>query len=159
MVGDIVLLETGDMFCADGVLIEGFNLKVDESSMTGESDNISKDQKKVNTFFFNNFKDPFLLSGTKIVQGVGKMLVIGTGLNSFNGRLMINLSQEAEETPLQIKLSGIADQVAKFGFASAVLMVIILLVAYFSIGGHNVPTHSFFLFLNFLVRVWTLLMI
>ncbi|KAJ3022976.1 hypothetical protein HKX48_004734 [Thoreauomyces humboldtii] len=122
LVGDIVLLDTGDVLPADGVLLQGFSVETDESSLTGEPVNLRKDLKK----------DPFLLSGTKIVSGTGKMLVIGVGMNSLNGRTMLALEVEPEQTPLQAKLNKLADQIAKFGIAAAAFMIIVLMIAYFS---------------------------
>ncbi|RKO84783.1 E1-E2 ATPase-domain-containing protein [Blyttiomyces helicus] len=63
--GDVVLITAGDVLPADGVLISGFNITTDESSLTGESLVIHKDA----------VHDPFLLSSTKVVNGVGRMLV------------------------------------------------------------------------------------
>jgi len=123
MVGDVVLIDTGDVIPADGVFISGFNLKCDESSLTGETDASVKGAGHL---------DPFLISGTKVINGVGKMLVIGTGVNSQNGRIMINLNVEQEDTPLQEKLTELADTIAKYGVASALIMVVILIVAYFT---------------------------
>ncbi|KAI9101221.1 hypothetical protein DFS34DRAFT_462592 [Phlyctochytrium arcticum] len=125
LVGDIAILETGDVLPADGVLVQGFNLDTDESSLTGEPVNIHKDLKD----------DPFLLSGTKVVNGMGRMLVIATGVNSLNGRSMLALEVEPEETPLQSKLGKLADDIAKFGVAAASVMVVALLIAYFAKGG------------------------
>ncbi|KAI8914912.1 hypothetical protein DFJ77DRAFT_463922 [Powellomyces hirtus] len=123
LVGDIAHIETGDVLPGDGVLVQGFNVETDESSLTGEPINIRKDIKD----------DPFLLSGTKVVNGTGRMLVIGVGVNSINGRTMLALEVEPEETPLQAKLSKLADEIAKFGVGAAGLMVVILLIAYFAI--------------------------
>ncbi|KAJ3188439.1 hypothetical protein HDU85_005590 [Gaertneriomyces sp. JEL0708] len=127
LVGDIVMLETGDVLPADGVLIQGFNVATDESSLTGEPISINKDI----------VKEPFLLSGTKVVNGMGRMLAIATGVNSLNGRSMLALDVEPDETPLQSKLGKLADDIAKFGVAAASLMVIALLIAYFAVGGHK----------------------
>ncbi|KAJ3216021.1 Calcium-transporting ATPase 10, plasma membrane-type, partial [Clydaea vesicula] len=123
LVGDIALIDTGDILPADGIYISGSHLKCDESSLTGESNVVAKDE----------VKDPFLLSGTKVVNGVGKMLIIGTGVNSINGRIMMTLTNEAEATPLQKKLDFIANQIGKFGLAAAILMVVVLVVSYFAI--------------------------
>jgi Ca2+-transporting ATPase len=122
MVGDVVIIETGDIIAADGVYISGFNLKCDESSLTGESDAAVKGDK-----------DPFLISGTKVTSGVGRMLVIATGVYSLNGRIMVNLNAEQEDTPLQAKLTELADTIAKIGVTAALVMVLILIVAYFAV--------------------------
>jgi len=121
VVGDIVVLDTGDIICADGILIDGHDLKCDESGMTGESDAIKKDGKK----------DPFILSGTKVIDGVGSMLVLAVGENSFNGKAMLSLRREQEDTPLQVKLGDLAETIGKLGLSVAILMFIILILKYF----------------------------
>jgi Ca2+-transporting ATPase len=120
LVGDICIIDTGDVLPADGVLIKGYNLNMDESSLTGEPIQIAKDAHK----------DPFLLSGSKVIQGIGRMLVIATGINSLNGRSILALEVEPEKTPLQEKLATVADQVAYFGIGAAVSMFIVLMAGY-----------------------------
>lgn len=71
VVGDIVPLNIGDQVPADGILVSGHSLAIDESSMTGESKIVHKDQKA-----------PFLMSGCKVADGVGTMLVTGVGINT-----------------------------------------------------------------------------
>ncbi|KAH6562201.1 hypothetical protein BASA62_009342 [Batrachochytrium salamandrivorans] len=121
LVGDVVIIQTGDIIVADGVLAEGFNVQTDESTLTGEPNSVPKDLSR----------DPFLLSGTKVVNGLGRMLVVATGINSLNGRSLLALEVEPEATPLQEKLGRIADMIAKFGVIAAFSMVVILLIAYF----------------------------
>lgn len=75
LVGDIVWLSYGDLLIADGVLIDGNGVKCDESSLTGEPIMIAKDSTK----------KPFMLSGTKIMEGSGKMLVVAVGPYSQSG--------------------------------------------------------------------------
>ncbi|KAG1924751.1 plasma membrane calcium-transporting ATPase [Pimephales promelas] len=75
VVGDIAQVKYGDLLPADGVLIQGNDLKIDESSLTGESDHVKKTLDK----------DPMLLSGTHVMEGSGKMLVIAVGVNSQTG--------------------------------------------------------------------------
>ena len=122
LVGDICIVDTGDVIPADGVLIKGYNVAMDESSLTGEPVQVVKD----------TVHDPFLLSGTKVLQGIGRMLVVATGVNSLNGRSILALEVEPERTPLQEKLGRIADMIATYGISSACLMVFILLIAYLS---------------------------
>lgn len=120
LVGDVCLVDTGDILPADGVFIKGYNLAIDESSLTGEPIQIQKD----------HIHDPFLLSGTKVLSGVGQMLVVSTGIYSLNGRSILALEVEPEKTPLQEKLGVLADTIAQFGTTAAVTMVIVLLIAY-----------------------------
>uniref|UniRef100_A0AAX7UZ77 Calcium-transporting ATPase n=1 Tax=Astatotilapia calliptera TaxID=8154 RepID=A0AAX7UZ77_ASTCA len=75
VVGDIAQVKYGDLLPADGVLIQGNDLKIDESSLTGESDHVKK----------NLDKDPMLLSGTHVMEGSGKMVVTAVGVNSQSG--------------------------------------------------------------------------
>uniref|UniRef100_A0A672HH25 Calcium-transporting ATPase n=1 Tax=Salarias fasciatus TaxID=181472 RepID=A0A672HH25_SALFA len=75
VVGDIAQIKYGDLLPADGVLIQGNDLKIDESSLTGESDHVKKTQEK----------DPMLLSGTHVMEGSGKMVVTAVGVNSQTG--------------------------------------------------------------------------
>uniref|UniRef100_A0A8C1BA06 Calcium-transporting ATPase n=1 Tax=Cyprinus carpio carpio TaxID=630221 RepID=A0A8C1BA06_CYPCA len=75
VVGDIAQVKYGDLLPADGVLIQSNDLKIDESSLTGESDHVKKTVDK----------DPLLLSGTHVMEGSGKMLVTAVGVNSQTG--------------------------------------------------------------------------
>uniref|UniRef100_A0A673YNT2 Calcium-transporting ATPase n=1 Tax=Salmo trutta TaxID=8032 RepID=A0A673YNT2_SALTR len=73
--GDIAQIKYGDLLPADGILIQGNDLKIDESSLTGESDQVRKSLEK----------DPMLLSGTHVMEGSGRMVVSAVGLNSQTG--------------------------------------------------------------------------
>ncbi|XP_049588480.1 plasma membrane calcium-transporting ATPase 1 isoform X1 [Syngnathus scovelli] len=75
VVGDIAQIKYGDLLPADGILIQGNDLKIDESSLTGESDQVRKSLEK----------DPMLLSGTHVMEGSGRMVVSAVGLNSQTG--------------------------------------------------------------------------
>ncbi|KAN0031465.1 hypothetical protein ACTFIV_005329 [Dictyostelium citrinum] len=123
-VGDIISLDTGDIICADGVFIDGHALKCDESSITGESDPIKKGQPQENM-------DPFLISGSMVIEGFGTMLVTAVGVNSFNGKTMMGLRVASEDTPLQVKLSVLASRIGYFGMGAAILMLLIAIPKYF----------------------------
>uniref|UniRef100_A0A8B9LH11 Calcium-transporting ATPase n=1 Tax=Astyanax mexicanus TaxID=7994 RepID=A0A8B9LH11_ASTMX len=75
VVGDVAQVKYGDLLPADGVLIQGNDLKIDESSLTGESDHVRKAVDR----------DPMLLSGTHVMEGSGKMVVTAVGINSQTG--------------------------------------------------------------------------
>nr|XP_025611233.1 calcium-transporting ATPase 9, plasma membrane-type isoform X1 [Arachis hypogaea]XP_025670963.1 calcium-transporting ATPase 9, plasma membrane-type-like isoform X1 [Arachis hypogaea] len=122
VVGDVVPLKIGDQVPADGVLITGHSLAIDESSMTGESKIVQKDHKA-----------PFLMSGCKVADGVGTMLVTGVGINTEWGLLMASISEDnGEETPLQVRLNGVATFVGIVGLTVAVSVLAVLLGRYFS---------------------------
>lgn len=117
VVGDIVHLSIGDVVPADGVLISGHSLSVDESSLSGESEPVDLNKKR-----------PFLLSGTKVQDGYGKMLVTAVGMRTEWGRLMATLSETGEdETPLQVKLNGVATIIGKIGLVFAVMTFLVLM--------------------------------
>ncbi|RIA95340.1 PMCA-type calcium-translocating P-type ATPase [Glomus cerebriforme] len=124
-VGDILLLEPGDIVPVDGIYLTGHNLTCDESSATGESDPIKKGE-------LEDDKDPFILSGSKVLDGVGRCVVIAVGTHSFFGKTMMALrDNEDEETPLQIKLDILAEQIAKLGVSASLIMLITLVIKYF----------------------------
>ncbi|KAI8835107.1 hypothetical protein BC829DRAFT_493644 [Chytridium lagenaria] len=120
LVGDILLLEPGDIIGADGVYISGMGLRCDESAATGETDAIKKGEDS----------DPFLLSGSKVNEGIGKYVVTAVGVHSFHGKTMMALRTEDEDTPLQVKLDGLAERIAKLGSAAAIIMFVVLLMKY-----------------------------
>ncbi|KAG6725804.1 hypothetical protein I3843_02G038800 [Carya illinoinensis] len=125
VVGDVVPMKIGDQVPADGILIAGHSLSIDESSMTGESKIVTKDQKA-----------PFLMSGCKVADGVGTMLVTGVGINTEWGLLMASISEDTgEETPLQVRLNGVATFIGIVGLSVAVFVLAVLLVRYFT--GHT----------------------
>ncbi|XP_051281144.1 plasma membrane calcium-transporting ATPase 3b isoform X1 [Dicentrarchus labrax] len=75
VVGDMAQVKYGDLLPADGILVQANDLKIDESSLTGESDHVRKSVDK----------DPMLLSGTHVMEGSGRMLVTAVGVNSQTG--------------------------------------------------------------------------
>ncbi|OMJ17683.1 Calcium-transporting ATPase PAT1 [Smittium culicis] len=186
MVGDIMVVENGEVLCADAVLISSSNLKVDESSITGESDarhkysveehQIKNSEAKAKWIEFKNKKskndksikpssisnpknssdekteneaaishsqstldnppddlissDPFLISGSLVLEGIGECVVVSVGENAFYGRTLMSLTEGNEATPLQIKLNDLAELIAKIGGAIAIIMLIVLVIQY-----------------------------
>mmetsp|Transcript_14750 Transcript_14750/g.31607 ORF Transcript_14750/g.31607 Transcript_14750/m.31607 type:complete len:1093 (-) Transcript_14750:140-3418(-) len=111
VVGDVVKISAGDKLAADGVLIEGANLKTNESAMTGEVIDISKTHEK----------DPFVISGTSVSEGVGHVLIVAVGERSQWGLILKGLIVEPEDTPLQERLDKLAMNIGKIGIIMAVL--------------------------------------
>ncbi|XP_044008553.1 plasma membrane calcium-transporting ATPase 2 isoform X5 [Aphidius gifuensis] len=93
VVGDICQVKYGDLLPADGILIQSNDLKVDESSLTGESDHV----KKGEAF------DPMVLSGTHVMEGSGKMLVAAVGVNSQAGIIFTLLGAAVDQQEQEIK--------------------------------------------------------
>jgi len=132
VVGDIVHLSIGDIVPADGIFISGYNLLIDEASLSGESEPIYVDHKR-----------PFLLSGTKVQDGSAKMLVTAVGMRTEWGHLMETLSEGGDdETPLQVKLNGVATIIGKIGLVFAVLTFLVLAIRFIVVKMvHHRSTH------------------
>ncbi|XP_076447724.1 plasma membrane calcium-transporting ATPase 2-like isoform X3 [Babylonia areolata] len=98
LVGEICQVKYGDLLPADGVIIQSNDLKIDESSLTGESDHVKKGE---NT-------DPMLLSGTHVMEGSGKMVVTAVGVNSQTGIIfaLLGASQDEEYAAKKKKKGG-----------------------------------------------------
>ncbi|XP_065670637.1 plasma membrane calcium-transporting ATPase 3 [Hydra vulgaris] len=94
LVGDVCLVNNGDIVPADGILLEGNDLKVDESSLTGESQMVSK-----------SVKNPALLSGTRLMEGTGKYIITAVGVNSKSGSIMLLLGATKEQESSEKQLS------------------------------------------------------
>ncbi|KAJ9177367.1 hypothetical protein P3X46_012593 [Hevea brasiliensis] len=125
--GDIVHLSIGDQVPADGLFISGFSVLIDESSLTGESEPVMV-----------NLENPYMLSGTKIQDGSCKMLVTTVGMRTQWGKLMATLSEGGDdETPLQVKLNGVATIIGKIGLAFAVVTFAVLVQGLFSRKWHE----------------------
>ncbi|KAF9300491.1 hypothetical protein BGZ74_007828 [Mortierella antarctica] len=159
LVGDLLHLEPGDVIAADGIYLGGHNLKCDESAMTGESDAVKKvtleefrkleeaeaatrEESKIQTNHEGieviaepshglHGVDCFIISGSKVLEGVGVYVATGVGQNSFHGKTMMSLRTEPEDTPLQVKLNLLAERIAKLGSLAALLMLIVLIIRYF----------------------------
>ncbi|XP_015885043.1 calcium-transporting ATPase 1 [Ziziphus jujuba] len=120
--GDIVHLNIGDQVPADGLFLLGFSVLINESSLTGESEPVNV-----------NSQNPFLLSGTKVQDGSCKMLVTTVGMRTQWGKLMATLSEGGDdETPLQVKLNGVATIIGKIGLFFAVVTFAVLVQGLFT---------------------------
>lgn len=134
LVGDIINLEPGDLIPVDGIFISGHDVKCDESSATGESDALKKTSGEQ---VYRNLEtgqvvksadmDPFIISGAKVLEGMGTFLCTSVGVNSSFGKIMMSVRTEVEATPLQKKLEGLAGAIAKLGASAAALLFFVLL--------------------------------
>ena len=114
--GDIVQVSAGDTVPADGIFLSGSKVKMDESKLTGESDQIEKGEK-----------NPFIVSSTECHEGSLTMLVTAVGPNSVFGRMRTMIESEGEGfTPLQVKLARLAKQLSMVGGVMAVITVVLI---------------------------------
>ncbi len=116
--GDLVLLEAGDKVPADGLILEGAGVRVDEAALSGESVPVSKEPGKDRAYM-----------GTIVVSGKGRMLVEGTGAHTKMGKIseMVQTVQK-EQTPLERDMDRMAKQI---GVAVIVLCVLIFVAGVF----------------------------
>lgn len=89
--GDIATLEPGEILPCDGILVSGHRIRCDESSLTGETDPIKKHtfDESHGQYDGEKRRECFLLSGSKVLEGVGRYVVVAVGERSFNGRILM----------------------------------------------------------------------
>ncbi|UNI18879.1 plasma membrane calcium [Purpureocillium takamizusanense] len=166
LVGDVLHLEPGDLVPVDGVFIEGHDLKCDESSATGESDALKKtggDQVMRLLENGNGTKDidPFIISGAKVLEGMGTFLCTSVGVNSSFGKIMMSVRTEVEATPLQKKLENLALAIAKLGGGAAALLFFVLLCRFLASlpGLTGSPAEKASLFMDILIVAITIIVV
>eukprot|EP00210_Caulerpa_lentillifera_P000082 g78.t1 len=118
LVGDVLVLNTGDRVTADGVLFHNDDLIIDEASLTGESESV---RKKLDS-------DPFCRSGTHVTDGSGRILVTAVGKRTEWGQTMALITGETDKTPLQEKLVDLAAAIGRMGLSVGICSFIILTV-------------------------------
>ena len=125
VVGDIMLLETGDKIVADGRLIESHELNVDESTLTGESEHVTKNEDFVGddgTQVADRIN--MVYSGCFVSGGTAKMVVTAVGKDTEFGLIAGELSSvDQTSTPLQEKLDRLGKMIAILGIIAAVVVL------------------------------------
>jgi magnesium-transporting ATPase (P-type) len=141
--GDICVIDSGMELPGDGIVIEGFDVEADESAMTGEPEPLAKnsiekcfdkmteivEEGQANMAGIHEVPSPILVSGTKIANGTGRMLIFLVGPDSSIGKIKETVnSNQKDTTPLQDKLEKIAEDIGKFGLVAAVATMMILIL-------------------------------
>lgn len=145
VVGDIVILATGDEIPADAELLEAVALQVDESTLTGEpvcsKTTVGEDFDKEATFPSNH-----VMRGTKVMEGHGICRVFAVGDKTEN-RKVFEAAQidDSVKTPLNEQLDGLSDLITNLSYLFAGLVIIGRLLVFFLIG---ILWHSHYLFLQ-----------
>ncbi|MDR0961759.1 MAG: calcium-translocating P-type ATPase, PMCA-type [Mediterranea sp.] len=128
VVGDIVILETGEEVPADGLLVEAISMQLNESNLTGEPI-ISKSIKPEEFDEEATYASNRVLRGTTVVDGHGAMRVESVGDTTEIGKVARQSSEETEEpTPLNIQLTRLAKLISKIGFSAAGIAFVIFFV-------------------------------
>ena len=136
LVGDLIMVNYGDIMAADLLLIEGNGIKMDESALTGESDAMKKEtyQKCIELQDKGEEKlpSPLILSGTNCIEGSGKAIVLAVGEHSQKGiiRRTVDNAQENNKTPLEEKLDAIAGMIGYFGLGAGVVTLVALFIRF-----------------------------
>lgn len=139
VVGDLVIIQSGEAIHADGYLVEG-NVKVDNSVLNGESEPCKKSawdkenspivfggQRKADSSDYTN--SYALFSGTTVTDGEGKMIVTNVGVDTVNGQTISAIDEiEETKTSLEIQLEDLAGQISKFGYIGAAIIVVALII-------------------------------
>lgn len=119
VVGDLVQLQSGERIAADGILIQGA-LRVDQSALNGESGEVKKVAAEIDEV--SPTSPAGLLRGAVICSGEGVMRVTRVGDNTIYGSLAIEVQEETRESPLKLRLEGLAKTLSRLGFAAAGLV-------------------------------------
>ena len=135
VVGDIVYLQAGDKIPADGIIAQG-QLKVDQAALNGETEEADKiscpsGAKYDTKDLLNKY---YAYRGTVVCGGEGYMQVKVVGDKTMFGELALEVQEDTRETPLQVKLGILAQQISKFGYIGAIAIVLGILIKTFVTG-------------------------
>lgn len=139
-IGDYVLLESGDKISADMRIVEAHNLMVDESILTGESVQVNKNSEVINK---ENAiiaeQSNMLFSGTTVVAGRAKAIVVNIGLKTEIGKIAESINNaEEEKSPLTIRVEKLSKQISMLVLIVAIIIAVLLIMK-------DVPYHEIFL--------------
>lgn len=127
VVGDAVILEAGDKIPVDGILLSG-DVKLDQAALNGESEEAHKKIAPQDFLWDDNnidFLDKYrLFRGSVVVEGTGVMEAVKIGDASVYGKLTQELKDDERDSPLKLKLKGLAKSISKFGYAGGVFIAI-----------------------------------
>ncbi|HFD0875937.1 MULTISPECIES: cation-translocating P-type ATPase [Enterococcus] len=127
VVGDILVLESGDAISADARLIEAYQLRVEESALTGESEAVEKDAAfvaKEDESLGDQLNMVF--KGCTVVAGRGKAIVTAIGMATEMGKIADLLNENTmQKTPLQVRLNQLGKRISMIALAAAALVFVI----------------------------------
>ena len=132
VVGDKILLQSGDKVPADGILIDGA-LKVDNSALNGEAEECKKTAadpsvQLADDITGDTFVDKYsLFRGAVIFDGEGILDVRKVGLKTMMGKMAEEMQEDEPDSPLKVKLAKLANQISTFGYIGAVVIALFYL--------------------------------
>ena len=140
VVGDKVLLQSGDKIPADGILIDG-KLKVDNSALNGEAEECKKTAADISTelpedITGDTFVDAHsLFRGAVIFDGEGVLDVRKVGLKTMMGKMAEEMQEDEVDSPLKVKLSKLASQISTFGYIGAIVIALFYMAHFMYLAG------------------------
>ena len=140
VVGDKILLQSGDKIPADGVLLSG-SLRVDNSALNGEAEECKKEAADGSTAFPEDITgDTFvdehsLFRGAVVFDGEGVLDVRKVGLKTMMGKMAEEMQEDEPDSPLKVKLGKLANQISRFGYIGAVVIAVLYLVHFVILAG------------------------
>ena len=142
VVGDIVFLQAGDKIPADGLIVSG-GLKVDQAALNGETEEAEKIPCPEGAAY--DIKDLlnkyYVYRGTVVCGGEGYLEVKVVGDRTLFGELALEVQEDTRKTPLQVKLSRLAQQISTFGYVGAVCIIVGVLAK--NLLGGNIPQNAY----------------
>lgn len=121
--GDLVLLQAGERIPADGVLISG-KLSVDQSPLNGESKEAAKTPAANPPSTWDLSHQNQLFHGCTVASGDGIMRVVNVGDATLYGDMARQMQEETRESPLKLRLAGLARTISRLGYFAAVLVIV-----------------------------------
>lgn len=145
VVGDKVLLQSGDKIPADGILVSG-SLSVDNSALNGEAEECRKSEASENFQLADDITgDTFvdahsLFRGAVVFDGEGILDVRKVGLKTMMGKMAEEMQEDEPDSPLKVKLAKLAKQISTFGYIGAIVIAV-LYFAYFIVSAGGVSAY------------------
>lgn len=157
VVGDIIILTSGDRVSADSILIKG-KLSIDESSLNGETKEVYKEY--ISNIDFATDKNK-VYRGTTIYDGQAEALVTRVGMDTLYGKMAKVLTEEEDISPLKLRLTKLAKIISRIGYIAAILIAVSYLISKIFISNNfdiNLIKNNITLniFLSYLLEAMTL---
>ena len=140
VVGDVILLQSGDKILADGILAQGA-LSVDNSALNGEAEECPKSEAPdgfaiPETITGDTFVDAHsLFRGATVLDGEGYMIVQKVGLDTMMGKMAKDMEDKEPDSPLKVKLNKLAGQISVFGYIGAIIIALAYFVHFVMLAG------------------------
>lgn len=158
VVGDLVLLQSGDKIPADGLLVKGA-IRVNNASLNGETDECKKFAIEGKAEFPEKVGGDTLVDkhtlfkGTTLFDGEGVLKVCRVGMKTMMGEMAADMQDDNVETPLQVKLRKLAGQISTFGYIGAIVIALAYMVHFVLLAGGvsaYISQGAFGIFMDFL---------